>query len=152
QTALIIACGLAFIVLFFGENRRAGAIGFAIAAIAVALYRLTRPPDYPNSEWFLGWTHAALFAAAAVTLSCGSLLPPWKAAASRRTSNVLALVLGTLIVLPVLPRLLDRSHPASGAGRRDRCGQATGARVARGHSAAAAARRMDDDVLFAGDA
>ena len=35
-------------------------------AVVIALYRVTRPPDFPNSPWFLGWPHAALFAGAAV--------------------------------------------------------------------------------------
>ena len=67
QTALVAACGLALVVLFFaGDERFARSFG-AVAAI-IALYRLTRPPGYPNSPWFLGWPHAALFAAAAIAL------------------------------------------------------------------------------------
>src|SRR5262249_11558332 len=86
QTALIIAAGLAFVVLFL-QRRREAAIAFAIPAAAIALYRLTRPPGYPNSQWFLGWTHVALFAAAAVAL-----------AIPRRA---IGLVLAALIVAPV---------------------------------------------------
>jgi ribose/xylose/arabinose/galactoside ABC-type transport system permease subunit len=43
-------------------------ISFAIPAIAIALYRVTRPSGYPDTIWFLGWAHAALFAAAAICL------------------------------------------------------------------------------------
>jgi hypothetical protein len=93
QTALIIAAALAFVVCFF---KRSGALGFAIAAVAIALYRLTRAGGYPNSEWFLGWTHAALFAAAAVAL----LFP-------RRP---LGLLLGALVAAPALPHLLQGAH------------------------------------------
>src|SRR5205085_720330 len=67
QTALVIAAGLSFAVLFLMRKR--AALAFAVPALAIALYRLTRPPGYPNSQWFLGWTHAALFAGAAVALS-----------------------------------------------------------------------------------
>src|SRR3954447_21644422 len=66
QTALLIAAALAFAVLFFATDAVAGSLGFSIAAIAVAIYRLTRPPGFPDNQWFLGWTHATLFAAAAV--------------------------------------------------------------------------------------
>src|SRR5919206_4350938 len=63
QTALLVAAALAFAIVFFTFD---GTIAFAIPAIAIALYRATRPPGYPDNAWFLGWTHAALFAAAAV--------------------------------------------------------------------------------------
>ena len=93
QTALIIAAALAFVVCFF---KRTGALGFAIAAAAITLYRLTRADGYPNSEWFLGWTHAALFAGAAVAL----MFP-------RRP---IGLLLGALVAAPVLPHLLQGAH------------------------------------------
>lgn len=67
QTALIIACGLAFIVFFARDDRRASGAFFA-SAIAVVIYRLTRSPGYPNSAWFLGWPHALLLIAAGVAL------------------------------------------------------------------------------------
>src|ERR1051326_2290862 len=63
QTALLVAAALAFAIAFVTFD---GTIAFAIPAIAIALYRATRPPGYPDNAWFLGWTHAALFAAAAV--------------------------------------------------------------------------------------
>jgi hypothetical protein len=66
QTAMLVACGLAFVVLFLFSDGRKAAIAFSAVAIAIALYRVTRPPDFPNSPWFLGWPHAALFAGAAV--------------------------------------------------------------------------------------
>ncbi len=95
QTALVIAAALAFVVLFLWTDGRAGAIGFATAAIAIAVYRLTRTPGYPDNAWFLGWTHVALFAAGAVAL--------WGATVGRRS----ALILSALIVLPFAPRLLE---------------------------------------------
>lgn len=67
QTALIIACGLAFVVYFARGERRASGAFFA-SAIAVAIYRLTRSPGYPNSAWFLGWPHATLLIAAGIAL------------------------------------------------------------------------------------
>jgi hypothetical protein len=64
QTALIIACGLAFI---FGKRR--DSISFIAAAIVIAIYRLTRTTGYPNSAWFLGWPHVILLVAAGVALA-----------------------------------------------------------------------------------
>src|SRR5205085_7396201 len=95
QTALVIAAGLSFVVLFL-RGRRDAALAFAVPAVAIALYRLTRPPGYPNSQWFLGWTHAALFAGAAVALSF------------RR--RWLGLALGVLIVLPFTPQVIAGVH------------------------------------------
>ena len=69
QTALLIAAALAFAVLFFATDGLAASCGFTVAAIAVAIYRLTRPPGFPDNQWFLGWTHATLFAAAAIACS-----------------------------------------------------------------------------------
>src|SRR5207244_2565942 len=66
QTPLPTAPALALVILFFTTDGRAGAIAFGIGAIAIALYRATRPPGFPDNAWFLGWTHAALFGAAAV--------------------------------------------------------------------------------------
>jgi asparagine N-glycosylation enzyme membrane subunit Stt3 len=65
QTAMLVACGLAFVVVIVFTDGRSAAIAFSITAAAIALYRITRPPDFPNSPWFLGWPHAALFAGAA---------------------------------------------------------------------------------------
>ena len=66
QTALVIACALAFLCLFVAK--RNASVAFAIAASAIVVYRLTRPAGYPDSPWFLGWTHAALLALAAAAL------------------------------------------------------------------------------------
>ncbi|HSY51197.1 MAG TPA: STT3 domain-containing protein [Thermoanaerobaculia bacterium] len=66
QTALLISAALAFVVLFLWSDGVAATLGFGIAAMAVALYRLTRAPGFPENQWFLGWTHVALFAAAAL--------------------------------------------------------------------------------------
>jgi asparagine N-glycosylation enzyme membrane subunit Stt3 len=86
QTALLIAAAIAFAVLFFATDGFAAACGFTIAAIAVAIYRLTRAPAFPDNQWFLGWTHATLFAAAAI--ACAIAITP------RRVN---ALVVGGLI-------------------------------------------------------
>src|SRR5262249_60831336 len=95
QPGLIMAAGLALVVLFL-QRRREAAIAFATPAAAIALYRLTRPPGYPNSQWFLGWTHVALFAAAAVAL-----------AIPRRA---IGLALAALIVAPMLPQVIGGLH------------------------------------------
>ena len=66
QTALLIAAGLAFVI---GWRSKKLAVSFAIPAMAIALYRITRPPGYPDTIWFLGWPHAAVFAAAALCIA-----------------------------------------------------------------------------------
>jgi len=82
QTALLISAALAFAVLFLWSDGVAAACGFGIAAIAVAIYRLTRAPGFPDNQWFLGWTHASLFAAAAI--ACAFL---WRPLRSRRSAS-----------------------------------------------------------------
>jgi asparagine N-glycosylation enzyme membrane subunit Stt3 len=140
QTALLIAAALVFVILFFTTDGRAGAISFGIGAMAIALYRITRPPGYPDNAWFLGWTHAALFGAAAVACAYRAFSPlagrRWRAApdegrmlpnfrpspaASRHPlpakrgegSLVFALLAGACVVLatPTAPAaLLEGSH------------------------------------------
>jgi hypothetical protein len=95
QTALVIAAGLSFLALFL-RGRRDAAVAFAVPAASIALYRLTRPAGYPNSQWFLGWTHAALFAAAAIALSF------------RR--RWLGFALGVLVVVPFVPQVVAGLH------------------------------------------
>jgi asparagine N-glycosylation enzyme membrane subunit Stt3 len=95
QTALIIAAGLSFVVLFVRGERRAW-LSFFIASCAVALYRLTRPPGFPDNQWFLGWTHAVLLAAAAAAL----LFP-------RRW---IGLALGAVVAAPLLPQVFRGAH------------------------------------------
>jgi asparagine N-glycosylation enzyme membrane subunit Stt3 len=104
QTALLIAAALAFAVLFFATDGIAAACGFSIAATAVAIYRLTRPAGFPDNQWFLGWTHATLFAAAAIACaivatrrSAGG--PPAGPPPARR--RVVALLLGGLIAIAI---------------------------------------------------
>src|SRR5438067_1815762 len=84
QTALLIAAALAFVILFFTTDGRQGAIAFGVGAVAIALYRATRPPGFPDNAWFLGWTHAALFGATAVACAYRSFAPlagrRWRAA------------------------------------------------------------------------
>lgn len=104
QTALLIAAALAFAVLFFAVDGLAGTIGYGIAAIAVALYRLTRPPGFPDNQWFLGWTHASLFAAAAVASAIVIVRPRWR---------VVALLAGSALLIaapPIRTSLLNGSH------------------------------------------
>ena len=88
QTALLVAAGVAFLALFFSDDAREGAKAFAIAAIVILLYRLTRPPGYPDSAWFLGYPHIALLAGAAI--ACAMTV---------RFSRTLALAAGASIAL-----------------------------------------------------
>jgi asparagine N-glycosylation enzyme membrane subunit Stt3 len=104
QTALLIAAALAFVVLFLWSDGVAAACGFSIAAIAVVLYRLTRAPGFPDNQWFLGWTHASLFAAAAVASAIVIVRPRWR---------IVALLAGIVILLasPTVPAsLLSGAH------------------------------------------
>ncbi len=100
QTALLIVCGLAFLLTFIlGGDRaqQAAALGFSIASIVVALYRLTRPAGYPDSQWFLGWSHVALFTAAAVACSARWWLD--HRGATRIAASAWALALGGAVAL-----------------------------------------------------
>ncbi len=104
QTALLIAAALAFAVLFLWSDGVAATCGFGIAAVAVALYRLTRAPGFPDNQWFLGWTHASLFAAAAAASAIVVVRPRWRVA---------ALLAGVAVVLasPTVPAsLLSGAH------------------------------------------
>lgn len=104
QTALLISAALAFAVLFLWSDGVAATLGFGIAAIAVAIYRLTRAPGFPDNQWFLGWTHASLLAAAAVTCAIVIIRPRWR---------LFALLAGTVVLLasPTVPAsLLTGAH------------------------------------------
>jgi asparagine N-glycosylation enzyme membrane subunit Stt3 len=104
QTALLVAAALAFVVFFFWSDGIAASCGFAIAAIAVAIYRMTRAPGFPDNQWFLGWTHASLFAAAAVACAVIAVRPRWRAAA-------LVAGLGVVLISPGVPAsLLSGAH------------------------------------------
>ena len=122
QTALLVAAALAFVILFFFSDGIVATYGFTIATIAVTLYRLTRSPGYPDSQWFLGWTHAALFAAAAVA---SAVLVHWPRSADIRSAGgspavppaarrrLFALLAGTVVFLATpsaLPSLLTGAH------------------------------------------
>ncbi|HMC23176.1 MAG TPA: STT3 domain-containing protein [Thermoanaerobaculia bacterium] len=101
QTALLVAAALAFAILFFFSDGKAAAIGFGIAAMAIVIYRVTRPHGYPDSQWFLGYTHVALFAGAAAA----SLL--------QRRNRIVALALGVAVVAAVptaLGSIIDGVH------------------------------------------
>ena len=88
QTALLVAAGIAFIAMFSSDDTHDGAKAFALAAAIILLYRLTRPPRYPDSAWFLGYPHMALLVAAA--LAC-AFVP--------RVSRPIALAAGATIAL-----------------------------------------------------
>jgi hypothetical protein len=92
QTAFLIAAAIAFAICF---RQRWGWISFAMPAVAIAIYRLAQAPGYPDSAWFLGWPHAACFAAAAI--ACG-----------------VGLIYGAVVIAPFLPTVL---HGLSFFGR-----------------------------------
>ncbi len=105
QTAMLPAAGLAFVAILglSGRNSRArfsGVGGFTAAAAAIALYRLTRPAGYPDSAWFLGWTHVATLAAAAVALIVFGLLDrEGRSLAERGAGMAAAVACGALVAL-----------------------------------------------------
>ena len=63
QPALLVAAGFAFVVVFLNRER---GTSFALAALAILIYRLLQPPGYPDSAWFLGFPHVLALAGAAV--------------------------------------------------------------------------------------
>jgi oligosaccharyl transferase STT3 subunit len=70
QTAILIAGILAMIgLLLFAERKTfpfiGGALGFSLAAGLLVIYRILRPPGYPDDQWYLGFPHAAVLAGAA---------------------------------------------------------------------------------------
>jgi len=80
QTALLLAAAAALIAILLWERealrpRWAGALGFALAAGALFLYRARQPAGYPDTEWYLGFPHAAaLLGAAGASAFSGFLL------------------------------------------------------------------------------
>jgi asparagine N-glycosylation enzyme membrane subunit Stt3 len=107
QTALLLACAIAFAVIFFGplflrfgqETHSTdpsptrsvewnGMVAFAILTLLVGLYAATRPPGYPSSAWFLGWPHVGIFAGATMALLLRA----------RRAPALLALLAGVVVI------------------------------------------------------
>ncbi len=88
QPALIVAAGLAFLCIFVLREGRGGALAFGMAGAAIVAYRLVQPDGYPDSPWFLGYSHAlALFGAA---VAC---------ALRRRVAAPIAMAVGAAIAL-----------------------------------------------------
>ena len=126
QTALVVACGLALIAIVLLDRGRpalrAGVIAFSIAAAAVALYRLTRPSGYPDGPWFLGTTHAALLAAAALSCAIAWFLLSRRqriegAPDEGRATNAeswIALACGAIALIPFAHTLASGAHFFSG--------------------------------------
>ncbi len=109
ESAFLFAAALAFLALMTTVPRGAsalgsGAVGFGATALLVAAYRLTRPPGYPESEWFLGTPHAAALGAAAVSLGAAALFE--RRGESRLTARALAVLLGAAAAAAV-PRTLE---------------------------------------------
>jgi hypothetical protein len=103
QTALLVACGLAFLVVFVRDDDPVWAArAFALAALVVAVYRIAQPHGYPDDAWYLGWPHVAALTGAAVAL-CGADTP---VCANRQTRVSVAL----LVALTQAPALLEGLH------------------------------------------
>ncbi|HEX3108840.1 MAG TPA: hypothetical protein VHU41_07070, partial [Thermoanaerobaculia bacterium] len=94
QTALIVACGLAFLSLWLFDRDRRYARAFLFAAIAVAVWRFSVP--FPESPWFLGGLYIVLLVAAAVALA---LHDKWY-----------ALPVAIALTLPFWPELYQATH------------------------------------------
>jgi hypothetical protein len=104
QTTLLFAAGIALVAILLVHGRetqalRAAAIGFGVALAAVTLFRVTRPPGYPDFEWFLGSSQIAALLAACVASSVASL-PRLQAASPvvRLASSVAAGMLAAVLV------------------------------------------------------
>jgi asparagine N-glycosylation enzyme membrane subunit Stt3 len=70
QTATLIAGILAMVALLLFAERKVlpfagGALGFGLAAGFLVIYRILKPPGYPDDQWYLGYPHAAVLAGAA---------------------------------------------------------------------------------------
>ncbi|HEY2090458.1 MAG TPA: hypothetical protein VGJ81_01100 [Thermoanaerobaculia bacterium] len=94
QTALIVACGLAFLSLWLFDRDRRYARAFLFAAVAVAVWRFAVP--FPESPWFLGGVYVVLLVAAAVALA---LHDRWY-----------ALPIAIALTLPFWPELYQGMH------------------------------------------
>jgi hypothetical protein len=108
QTAFLIAGAIAFAICF---RQRWGWISFAMPAVAIAIYRMAQPAGYPDSAWFLGWPHAACFAAACVAQTLLSVPAQARVPVPHR---LVALIGGSIVVAPFLPTIL---HGLSFFGR-----------------------------------
>lgn len=112
QPALLVAAGLVLLaVLSFDRAasvpRLAACVGFGLAAMAIFVYRLLQPSGYPDSEWYLGFPHAAvLFGASAASAFSAWML--WRGF-SRGSAFVGALFIGGLVLAasPSFPSLLS---------------------------------------------
>jgi hypothetical protein len=101
QTAFLVAAAVAFVALFIDDrDHQRAANGFAIAALVIAVYRLTRPASYPDTAWLLGWVHAGAFTAAAFALTLRA----------RGVRAIVALGGGALVLAPIAPMLLRGAH------------------------------------------
>ena len=94
QTALIVACGLAFVSLWLFDRDRRYARAFLLAAFAVAVWRFSVP--FPESPWFLGGVYVVLLVAAAVALA---LPDKWY-----------ALPIAIALTLPFWPEIYQATH------------------------------------------
>jgi hypothetical protein len=70
QTATLVAGILAMVALLLFAERKVypfagAALGFGLAAGFLVIYRLWKPPGYPDDQWYLGFPHAAVLAGAA---------------------------------------------------------------------------------------
>jgi hypothetical protein len=103
QSAMIVAAGLAFAGLFLAriDNRARiwGAVAFAASGGAIAVYRLTRPPAFPDSAWFLGWTHVMLLVTAADALLILALLERSRIPAILRMPVAIAGAIAAMLIV-----------------------------------------------------
>src|SRR5262249_5689142 len=100
QTALVAAAAicLAVILLLPPEERDArwaAALGFALAALVVWLYRVGQPPGYPDNSWYLGLPHAAVLAAVAAASAFSALV--LSRGGSRLRAGLIAVPLAALL-------------------------------------------------------
>lgn len=111
QVALLLVAGCAALALLLLARERAalfaGSGGFAIAAVAIASWRLGRPAAMPADSWFLGVPHATALLAAAVALGVAALLERRSASAGARALGGVAGVAVFLAVPGALAGMLS---------------------------------------------
>jgi len=101
QPALLLAGGIVLIVVLWLDPgkplvRAAAASGFALSSLLIFLYRAVQPAGYPDSEWYLGASHAAALAGAAA--ACAVQYGQLRAGGKPGRTAIFALLSGLLVV------------------------------------------------------
>lgn len=120
QSAMIVAAGLAFAGMFVApidlRARFCGATAFAASGVSVAVYRLTRHAGFPDTAWFLGWTHATLLFMAALALAALALLEGRRVAKAIAMPAAILVAFTAVVLVPGSARLAANGFGFIGGG------------------------------------